>query len=191
MRRYVLPFAVAVAAALAACSGGGSVLSTGGSATNVTVSDANQSGSQLPSALYVRQGGAAGVTPLRLHAQAATGGSNNGVTNGIFTWTVSSTVTGNASGGPMNNNVSCSLLTVAPSPQPAAPATPVPAGVVLYTVPASALTVDPEDTSYATFAPPALPPAQPGFAYVNSTYCVRINATTGNATGSALVVVSP
>ena len=184
MRRFVLPFAVAVAAALAACSGGGSVLSTGGSAAHVIITDANQSGNTQPGTFFVRQSAA---TPLRLHAQAVTG-STNGVVGGLFTWVVSAAVSGvNASGGPTASNISCSQLTVVPAPQPSPTKAPIAFG---YVVPASSLVVDPQDTSFATFVPPAIPPPPTGFAYANQTYCVNILATTGSTTGSVVVVVS-
>ena len=213
MRRYALPLAVALTAAVAACSGGGSVLSTGGSATNILITDANQSGNQLPSSLTVREASTAGagaganVAPLVLHAQAVTGNGTNGVTNGIYKWAVSGPVnSAKWSGGPTNNFVACNSpgtvtatggantigteLSVVPSPQTTPTATQ-PVAYNGYSLPAGSIQVNPQDTSLATFTPPGLPTAPAGFAFYSMSYCAVVTVSTGNAVGSAVVLVTP
>jgi len=155
MRRYVLPFAVAVAAALAACSGGGSVLSTGGStASNIIITSANQNANSVGAPLSVRVAQASGINqPLVLHAQGVNG-QQNGAVYPPFTWSAGYQTSGTISGGATGTPVSCGPLTVVPSAQPAAPATPTPAVATGYTLPASAVTGSAQDSSYATFQPP-------------------------------------
>lgn len=204
MRRFVvLPFAVAVAAALTACSGGGSVLSTGGSTpSNIIITDANQSGNNNQNGLSVRYASASSTQPLRLHAQGVNGASN-GTTNSVYTWgavgpvnsavwrngSVASPVNCNAAGTLAGGASSGTTLSIVPNPQTATPTNP--AVFTGYALPASAIQVDPQDTAYATFTPPAPAPAPPGFSYFSTTYCAVVTASSGGTSGSVVVLVTP
>ncbi len=183
MRRIVLPFAVAVAAVLAACSGGGSVLSSGGtSADNIVVTLANQSGTVDPGVYAVRQG-----FGIQLHAQGAKN-STNGVVNPGYTWTVQYTTTGTYIINQIGQTAPCAPITTVPTPQPSPTVAPSP---FTYTLPASSIAVAPEDSSYATFTPPLLPAAGTGRVFSNQQYCAIVTATGGGAVGSQTVAVYP
>lgn len=193
MRRYVLPFAVAVAAALAACSGGGSVLSTGGSsASNLIITSGNENANSVGQPLTVRVSQASGLNqPLLLHVQGVNG-QQNGAVYPTYTWGVAGAVTGTYSGGVTNAPVTCSSLQIIPTVPPA-PASPAPVATTFpYSLPSSSIQVSAQDSSYATFQPPALPPAPAGFAYTspNQSYCARVVVTGGGGTGSTIVVVT-
>lgn len=178
MRRIVLPIAIAVAAALAACSGGGSVLGTASTSDKVVIQNADLT---APGLYSVRQG-----SSLKLHAQGANGSQNGAVTQ-PYTWDVSYTTTGTVNANTGGQQASCSALTTVPVPNPAPTAAPVAFG---YIVPQSSIVVGPEDSSYATFTPPVIA-APAGRAFANANYCAIVNAHAGGAVGSVYVLVTP
>lgn len=178
MRRIVLPIAVAVAAALAACSGGGSVLGTASDPQNIVIQPVNLT---VPGLYAVRQGSA-----LQLRAQGVTG-SQNGTVTKTYTWDVSYATSGTYRLNTGGQTASCAPLTTVPVPNPAPTAAPA---AFAYTLPQSSIAVGPEDSSVATFTPPVVaPPA--GTAFSNGSYCAVVNAHSGGAVGSIFVLVSP
>ncbi|GAC1578660.1 MAG: hypothetical protein NVS3B7_12380 [Candidatus Elarobacter sp.] len=176
MRRFVLTFAAAASLALGACSGGGSVLSSGtGGADHIIIVTGGSS--NVPRVLA---GGAIALSAVSVR------GSQNGILgNNRFIWHASlvndATYPVNALGG----QKPCARVTSAPSP-----AGPFTAYTPDYSI---AVAIDPVNEANIIFEPPLTIPVPAGTFLgplsAASAYCAIITATQGGTTGSLIVAI--
>jgi hypothetical protein len=187
MRRIVLSLAVAVSAALTACSGGGQVLGTGNN-------DPERVVISLPSQLNVARVLAGGS--MVLSATDVKDGNLNGVIyNNTFTWHAAIV---NGASYPTTNFGQSGTL------KPCAAVT-LPGSTTAYAPDYTRfLTVDPANSANVTFNPPATIPASPVGAPTIANppgtpatplnaYCAVVTATAVNGKVGSIVVaiVSP
>ena len=197
MRRIVLSIVLASAASLAACSGGGTVLNTGGTAPNYVAISPYFAGqgagvSNTTNTFAVAQG-----KSITVKANSFT--SNGGLVNSTFHWTAALVNSGSYNSNSVQTPVACpTTVNIYPNPFPAAPAVPAATAVKLGGADLSNnIAVQPEDSSVATFNAPAYiaiapPPVGTQYGSANTTpattppsYCVVISAIANNgATGS-------
>ncbi len=177
MRRIVLSLAVAVSAALAACTGGGQVLSTGGgtASDHIIITTGGQS-----NVLRVLAG-----SGIALSAVAVRGSQNGVVGDNKFIWHAAlingATYTSNTLGG----QKPCASVTSSTSA--AGPFTDYSPD---YSV---AVAIDPVNEANIIFEPPLLIPVPAGSFLgplsAASAYCAIITATQNGTTGSAIVAI--
>jgi hypothetical protein len=176
MRRFALSLAVVASAALAACSGGGQVLSTGGSGSDrILVTIGGQS-----NVARVLAG-----SSIALSAQAVRGSQNGTVGNNAFVWhaaivnDVSYTV--NTLGG----TKPCAAVTSATAA--AGPFTPFAPDYSIY------IAIDPTNEANVIFSPPLSIPVPAGSFLgtlsATNAYCAIVSATQGSTTGSQVVAI--
>jgi hypothetical protein len=176
MRRFALSLAVVASAALAACSGGGQVLSTGGSGSDrILVTTGGQS-----NVARVLAG-----SSIALSAQAVRGSQNGTVGNNAFVWhaaivnDVSYTV--NTLGG----TKPCAAVTSATAA--AGPFTPFAPDYSIY------IAIDPTNEANVIFSPPLSIPVPAGSFLgtlsATNAYCAIVSATQGSTTGSQVVAI--
>ncbi len=178
MRRIALSLAVLGAAALAACTGGGSVLTTNNGSsidhTIVTVQGTTNVARVLPGA------------GLPLSAVAVSGSQNGIVSNNTFRWSAALTsgmfYTKNTLG--QLSTVPCADVNIiTPGPPPVTTAYLGDFGIYIA--------IDPTNEGNVEFIPPTIIPVPGGLpvgttVQVNYVYCVMVSATPGKITGSGL-----
>jgi hypothetical protein len=171
MRRIVLSLAVALSAALTACSQGGQVLGTGGNdAERVILSVAGQ--------INVARVNAG--DKIIISAQDVRGEANGAIYNNSFTWRAQ-LATGTSSYpttafGPSGTQKACATATLAGS-------TYTPDFTPFLTVAAA-------NPANVTFTPPAQVPGSPTFTppLTSNAYCVIVTATSSNNVNGTIVV---
>jgi hypothetical protein len=175
MRRIVLSLAVLGAAALGACSGGGTVL--------------NSVGSNSPDKVFLTVVGSANVprvlpgAGLPISAQAVNGSGNGVLSNNRFTWTAALVTSGQYITNTTGQTKPCAQVMQTPT---GGTATPYGADFSIY------ITIDPTNEANVIFSPPPVIPAPAGSTIATSfPYCVVVSATAvgGSATGSITVAV--
>jgi hypothetical protein len=197
MRRFVLSLAVMGAAALVACSGGGSVLSfdNGGGSPDrviVTVVGPTNIARVLPGA------------GLALSAVGTRGSQNGTTVNNSFRWSAALVTSGTYTFNADGQTRPCQQLVFQPFPFPAG-STPTPAPIPYAADFSIYVTIDPTNESNIIFSPPiavpnpgpaspplpATPPPGAGSLATNFPYCVVVSATNRNsgAVGSITVAV--
>jgi hypothetical protein len=196
MRRFVLSLAVMGAAALVACSGGGSVLSfnNGGGASDrviVTVAGPTNIARVLPGA------------GIAISAVGVRGSQNGTTVNNRFRWSATLVTSGTYVFNADGQTRPCQQLSFQPFPFPAA--APTPAAIPYAADFGIYIAIDPTNESNIIFFPPivvpnpgpAVPPAPatppPGAGTLSTRfpYCVVVSATNRdtNAVGSITVAV--
>ena len=176
MRRIVLSLALAASAALAACSGGGQVLSTGGSGSDrVFISTGGQS--NIPRVL-------AGSS-IALSAVALRGSQNGVVTNNAFVWHAAIVNDVSYTANTLGGTKTCAAVTSGPAAT--GPFSPYAPDYGSY------LTVDPTNSANVTFSPPQTIPVPTG-SFLGSlsatnAYCAIVTATQGSTTGSQVIAI--
>jgi hypothetical protein len=179
MRRIVLSLAVALSAALAACSGGGQVLSTGGSGSDrILITTGGQS--NIPRVL-------AG-SGIALSALALRGSQNGVVDKNTFIWHAAIVNDVSYTANTLGGTKTCAAVTSA-----TAAAGPFSAYAPDYSI---YIAIDPTNESNVIFEPPLTIPVPAGsflgpLSAANA-YCAIITATQGSTTGSQIVsIVNP
>ncbi len=179
MRRIVLSLAVALSAALAACSGGGQVLSTGGSGSDrILITTGGQS--NVPRVL-------AGSS-IALSALALRGSQNGVVEKNTFTWNAAIVNDVSYTANVLGGTKTCAAVTSATAA--AGPFSPYAPDYSIY------VTIDPSNEANVIFSPPLTIPVPAGsflgaLSAANA-YCAIITATQGSTTGSQIVsIVNP
>jgi hypothetical protein len=201
MRRFVLSLAVLGAAALVACSGGGSVLSFNNGGGNsdrviVTVAGPTNIARVLPGA-----GVAISAVGVR--------GSQNGTTvNNRFRWSAALVTGGTYVFNSAGQTRPCQQLSFQPFPFPAAAPPPTPAPIPYAADFGVYIAIDPTNESNIIFFPPivvpnpgpavppapATPPPGAGTLTPRFPYCVVVSATnrdTGAVGSITVAVVDP
>jgi hypothetical protein len=193
MRRFVLSLAVMGAAALVACSGGGSVLSfnNGGGASDrviVTVAGPTNIARVLPGA------------GIAISAVGVRGSQNGTTVNNRFRWSATLVTSGTYVFNADGQTRPCQQLSFQPFPFPATAPPPTPAPIPYAADFGIYIAIDPTNESNIEFIPPTIIPvpagATPGATITtNFPYCVIVTATpivNGSASnaGSILVVVA-
>lgn len=179
MRRFVLSLAVAASATLAACSGGGQVLSTGGSgADRIFISTGGQS--NVPRVL-------AG-SGIALSAIALRGSQNGTVQNNQFTWRAAIVNDVSYTANTLGGTKACAAVTSGAAA--AGPFSPYAPDYSIF------VTIDPSNESNIIFSPPLTIPVPTGSFLgplsATNAYCAIISATQGSTTGSQVVsIVNP
>jgi hypothetical protein len=179
MRRIVLSLAVALSAALAACSGGGQVLSTGGSGSDrILITTGGQS--NIPRVL-------AG-SGIALSALALRGSQNGVVENNKFTWHAAIVNDVSYTANTLGGTKPCAAVTSATAA--AGPFSPYAPDYSIF------IAIDPVNESNVIFEPPLTIPIPAGSFLgplsAASAYCAIITATQGSTTGSQIVsIVNP
>jgi hypothetical protein len=176
MRRILLSLALAASAALAACSGGGSVLSSGDSG---------------PDHIIITTGGQSNVprvlagSGIALSALAVRGSQNGVLGNNHFIWHAAivngASYTSNTDGG----QKACGAVTSATAA--AGPFTPFAPDYSIF------VTIDPVNEANIIFEPPLSIPVSAGSFLgplsATSAYCAVVTATQGSVTGSLIVAI--
>ncbi|MEA2663654.1 MAG: hypothetical protein QOI11_598 [Candidatus Eremiobacteraeota bacterium] len=176
MRRIVLSLAVAASAALAACSGGGQVLSTGGSgADRIFISTGGQS--NIPRVL-------AG-SGIALSALALRGSQNGVVGKNTFTWRAAIVNDVSYTANTLGGTKACAAVTS--STAAAGPFTPYAPDYSIY------IAIDPVNEANIIFQPPLTIPVPAGSFLgplsTTNAYCAIVSATQGATTGSQVVAI--
>ncbi|MEO7039446.1 MAG: hypothetical protein ABI186_05375 [Candidatus Elarobacter sp.] len=177
MRRIALSLSVLTVAALCtACSGGGSVLSTGGGGADrvfLTVAAPSNvarvlAGSGLP-----------------ISATAVRGGSNGIAGSNHFVWSAAIVNGASYSNNTVGGTKPCAAVTNAPAA--AGPFAPYAPDYSIY------VTIDPTNEANIIFSPPPTIPLAAGTflgpLVASNAYCATITATQGGATGSIVVAI--
>lgn len=172
MRRFVLSLAAVLsAAALSACSGGGSVLGFGGNNPSpdhviLTVAAPSNIARVLP-------GGGLAISATQVN------GDQNGLLSGNhYRWAATLVTSGNYPVNALGVTKPCQAVTVTNA-----------GGTTNYSTDFSLyITIDPVNEANIIFSPPTLLPLPAGFTAITPhyPYCVVVSATPGNVTGSGL-----
>jgi hypothetical protein len=172
MRRFALSLAAVLsAAALSACSGGGSVLGFNGDNPSpdhviLTVAGSTNIARVLP-------GGGIAISATQVH------GDQNGLLSGNnYRWSAALTTGGTYITNTLGQTKPCQNVTVTSG----GVTTPYTADFSLY------ITIDPVNEANIIFSPPTLLPLPAGFTAItpNFPYCVVVSAQPGKITGSGL-----
>jgi hypothetical protein len=172
MRRFVLSLAAVLsAAALSACSGGGSVLGFGGDNPGpdhviITVAGATNIARVLP-------GAGIALSAVQVH------GSQNGLLSGNnYRWSAQLVTSGTYTINALGQTKPCVPVTTTTG----AVTTPYTADFGIY------IAIDPVNEANIIFEPPTLIPLPAGATTISRVfpYCVVINAEPGKITGSGL-----
>jgi len=172
MRRFVLSLAAVLsAAALSACSGGGSVLGFGGDNPSpdhviITTSAPSNIARVLP-------GAGIALSATQVH------GSQNGLLSGNnYRWSAELVTSGTYTVNALGGTKPCVPLTITNG----AGTVPYQADFGIY------IAIDPVNEANIIFFPPTLVPVPAGFSSISRVfpYCVIVNAQPGKITGSGL-----
>ena len=172
MRRFVLSLAAVLsAAALSACSGGGSVLGFGGDNPSpdhviITTSAPSNIARVLP-------GAGIALSATQVH------GSQNGLLSGNnYRWSAQLVTSGTYTVNALGVTKPCQPLTITN----AGGTVPYQADFGIY------IAIDPVNEANIIFVPPTLVPVPTGFTTISRVfpYCVVVNAQPGKITGSGL-----
>ncbi len=172
MRRFVLSLAAVLsAAALSACSGGGSVLGFGGDNPSpdhviITTSAPSNIARVLP-------GAGIALSAVQVH------GSQNGLLSGNnYRWSAELVTSGTYTVNALGQTKPCVPLTITN----ASGTVPYQADFGIY------IAIDPVNEANIIFVPPTLVPVPAGFTTISRVfpYCVIVNAQPGKITGSGL-----
>ena len=172
MRRFVLSLAAVLsAAALSACSGGGSVLGFG---TDNPTPDHVIITTAAPSNIArVLPGAGIALSAVQVH------GSQNGLLSGNnYRWSAALTTGGTYIANDLGQTKPCQSVTVTAG----GVTSPYTADFSIY------IAIDPVNEANIIFFPPTVLPLPAGFTSItpNYPYCVVINAEPGKITGSGL-----
>jgi hypothetical protein len=172
MRRFVLSLAAVLsAAALSACSGGGSVLGFGGndpSPDHVIITTAAPS-----NIARVLPGAGIALSAVQVH------GSQNGLLSGNnYRWSAELVSSGTYIANDLGQTKACQTVNVFAG----AVSSPYTADFGIY------IAIDPVNEANIIFFPPTVLPVPAGFTSItpNYPYCVVVNAQPGKITGSGL-----
>ncbi len=175
MRRFVLSLAAVLsAAALSACSGGGSVLGFGGdnpSPDHVIITTAAPS-----NIARVLPGAGIALSATQVH------GSQNGMLSGTnYRWSAALTTGDSYIFNTLGQRRPCLSVTTSTG-APGATQVPYTQDFGIY------IAIDPVNEANIIFFPPTILPLPTGFATItpNYPYCVTVNAQPGKITGSGL-----
>ncbi len=175
MRRFVLSLAAVLsAAALSACSGGGSVLGFGGdnpSPDHVIITTAAPS-----NIARVLPGAGIALSATQVH------GSQNGMLSGTnFRWSAQLVTSGTYTVNALGQTKPCANVNIT-FPGPPSSTVPYLADFGIY------IAIDPTNEGNVEFIPPTIIPAPGGGTTIqtNYTYCVIVNAQGGHISGTGL-----
>ncbi len=172
MRRFVLSLAAVLsAAALSACSGGGSVLGFGGdnpSPDHVIITTAAPS-----NIARVLPGAGIALSAVQVH-----GPQNSLLSGNNYRWSAALVTSGTYTVNALGQTKPCVPITVAN----AGGTVPYSADFGIY------IAIDPVNEANIIFFPPTLVPVPAGFTTISRVfpYCVVVNAQPGKITGSGL-----
>jgi hypothetical protein len=181
MRRIALTLVVLGAAALTACSGGGSVLNFGSNSTPDHIDITQVGQTNTPRVL-------AGTT-LALSAQALKGPQNSTISTNAFTWTAALVTSGTYPINSLGGTKPCATPSITTPPAAAVAFAPDYTAFIVVTA---------KNPASITFTPPVTIPAPAGSTtgiLAGSTsanaYCAMVNASTpdGLTTGSVIVAI--
>ena len=172
MRRFVLSLAAVLsAAALSACSGGGSVLGFGGDNPSpdhviITVAAPSNIARVLP-------GSGIALSAVQVH------GSQNGLLSGNnYRWSAALTTGGQYIANTLGQTKPCANVNLTG-----------PGGTIAYTADFGIyIAIDPVNEANIIFFPPTVLPVPSGFTTItpNYPYCVVVNAQPGTISGTGL-----
>lgn len=176
MRRIVLSLGVLSAATLCACSGGGSVLSTGGAGADRIV---------LTVAAPANVARVSAGSAIRISATAVRGALNGVTGNARFTWSATIVNGANYPNTTVGGTKPCAAVTSGPTA--AGPFSPYTPDYSIY------IAIDPTSEANVSFnPPPAIPIAAGTFLgalSASNAYCATVTATQGATSGSIVVAI--